>query len=453
MTHPYDVLEEIRKTSGNNAKMDMLRKYENDVVLCRILYYMYNPFHQYYIRKIPKYERSYNASTFTWDQIFSILNEFRLREVTGNAAIEKLSHLLSYIHYKDASLVELILKKDSKTGLSTTFINRVLPNLIPKFEVMLADANVNIGNLFSKYDFLFQQKKSDGKRMIVTVENRDEITFLARSGKSIDHMINHDLLVNGIKTLFNKLWDTKYSKGFVLDGEVIMKDENGKDYNRKYSNGRIMRKELPLEEIRRFHYEVWDIVPLNDFVNNTNEVPYETRFYDLLDAFKLGYSNMSVIETFTPTSLEEVMEINTKYMQSGYEGSVVKTPDHFYETKRSKSWIKIKNELECDLKVVQFNYGQPGTKYETMLGALVCESSDGKLRTGVGSGFSDELRKILNPKDIVGKIVTVKYNEVIDNKGSDIKSLYLPVFLELRDDKDVADTLVKIIKESKGISK
>jgi hypothetical protein len=43
-----------------------------------------------------------------------------------------------------------------------------------------------------------------------------------------------------------------------------------------------------------------------------------------------------------------------------------------------------------------------------------------------------------------GKIISVKYNERITNKAGD-QSLFLPIFDQLREDKDVADvsTMIK----------
>jgi len=72
------------------------------------------------------------------------------------------------------------------------------------------------------------------------------------------------------------------------------------------------------------------------------------------------------------------------------------------------------------------------------LGALVCESSDGVIRVNVGSGYSDEQRDEYTKK-VIGKIVTVKYNARIKDK-SGVESLFLPVFIELREDKDKAES-------------
>ena len=73
-----------------------------------------------------------------------------------------------------------------------------------------------------------------------------------------------------------------------------------------------------------------------------------------------------------------------------------------------------------------------------MLGAIVCESADGVVKVNVGSGFNDEHRKTLKEKDLLGKIVAVKYNTRIQNK-SGAESLFLPIFVEVREDKTDAD--------------
>ena len=73
------------------------------------------------------------------------------------------------------------------------------------------------------------------------------------------------------------------------------------------------------------------------------------------------------------------------------------------------------------------------------LGAIICESADGIIKVNVGSGFNDEHRKSYKEKDILGKIVSIKYNARIKNKSGE-ESLFLPVFVEIREDKDSADS-------------
>jgi len=62
--------------------------------------------------------------------------------------------------------------------------------------------------------------------------------------------------------------------------------------------------------------------------------------------------------------------------------------------------------------------------------------------TDVGTGLSDDMRKVfwMHKHDMIGKIVTIKANDIINKRGSNTVSCFLPVFLEERLDKTVADS-------------
>jgi DNA ligase-1 len=124
----------------------------------------------------------------------------------------------------------------------------------------------------------------------------------------------------------------------------------------------------------------------------------------------------------------------------GQEGIILKDLSGIWEDKRSKSQIKFKGELECDLRIVGIEEGTG--KYAGMLGAILCESSDGVIKVRVGSSFSDDQRKNLG-KEIIDKIAAIKYNTRIKNKAGE-ESLFLPIILEIRDDKEVADSSKEI---------
>ena len=62
------------------------------------------------------------------------------------------------------------------------------------------------------------------------------------------------------------------------------------------------------------------------------------------------------------------------------------------------------------------------------------------------TGFTDAQRMELweQRHSLRGKIVTVKANDLLSKEGSDKMSLFLPVHLEIRNDKDEADSLERI---------
>jgi len=62
------------------------------------------------------------------------------------------------------------------------------------------------------------------------------------------------------------------------------------------------------------------------------------------------------------------------------------------------------------------------------------------LNVKVGSGFTDEdLKNLsLNPDSLIGKIAAVQYNVTITDKHNN-RSLFLPRFIEIRNDKNTPD--------------
>ena len=427
-------INEIKNTQGTNAKLDLLREYIKDETFQKVLFYTYNPFFNYYVKKIPAF--SSHSTIANIDGMFLLLDDLRCRKFTGNTALEYISSFLARSNEDLVELTKLILDRDLKMGINTSSINKTLPNLIPTFDVMLADAKIDIDNLLTKHDYLYVQKKSDGKRCI-TMHSDGAVTFYARSGKEIENLYDNEPLVNSLNTLRLKL-----GYDYVLDGEVIIINADGTDADRQYSNGLINRKNLPKDESSRFSLVVWDIMPHSEFLLDNSTLPYVDRLYILNRYIKDQYSNLNMIETHKASTTKSINDITNRFIDSGFEGSIVKTPDHLYTRKRSKCWIKFKKILEADLRVTNFVYGTPGTKYETMLGALELESEDGLVKVGVGSGFTDADRSTITP-DIIGSIVTVQYNQLIENKNGGT-SLYLPRFIEIRTDKDAADNLNKI---------
>lgn len=432
-----DYILDIQRTQGTNAKLELLKAAMLDDNFRKVLYYAYNPFYNYYIRKIPAVNAEHYSVTNTINSMFILLDNLRDRIFTGNLAIDLVGEFIKGSDAKLAEVLILILGRDLKMGVNTTSINKVYPGLIPTFDVMLAESKVDIDKVFTSYDELYVQKKSDGKRCIVTYSD-GVIKFFARSGKEMDNLYTHDTLIRSLHEVRSFLtWD------YMLDGEMIIINEDGTDADRQYSNGLINRKNLDKASVGRFTFVVWDILPYEEFISGTCTRQYVDRLSILnLIIDKSNYSNLKVIETYSATDSIEVHKITHKFISKGFEGSIVKTPDHYYERRRSKSWIKFKQVLEADLRVVGFVYGTKGTKYESMLGALELESQDGLVKVSVGSGFTDSDRNFIT-KDIIGSIITVQYNQLIENKNGGT-SLYLPVFIEIREDKVVADDLYKI---------
>ena len=187
------------------------------------------------------------------------------------------------------------------------------------------------------------------------------------------------------------------------------------------------------------HATVWDLIPYVQFIDGYCGSPYSKRYSTLQAIVAKQKSDGKKIWNVTSTmvqTLEEAQEIFQGYLAEGFEGIILKDGAGVWEDKRAKHQIKFKGELECDLKIVGLEEGNG--KYAGMLGAILCESADGVVQVRVGSGFNDEHRKNLG-EEILDKIVAVKYNMRIKNKLGE-ESLFLPIFVEIRNDKEVADS-------------
>ena len=170
-------------------------------------------------------------------------------------------------------------------------------------------------------------------------------------------------------------------------------------------------------------------------------ISYGTRFNSLNTLInKIEPEKVSTVQSWEVENYETAKALFEELLQRGEEGIILKDKAGIWENKRSKTQIKFKGELECDLKIVGIEEGTG--KYEGMLGAIQCESADGVIKVSVGSGFTDYQRKTLGT-EIIGKVAAVKYNMRIKNKAGE-ESLFLPIVLEVRFDKDEADDSTQI---------
>ena len=417
----YDILEDLAANPSRNYKIELLRKHENNRALREVVRLALDPFTQFYIRKIHKYEAKGSGCLMAaMDRLF----ELSSRIVTGNAAIEHLTQVLESLSPKNAKVLERIIAKDLSCGVSTATANDVWMGLILDYPCMLASQYEQ--KLIDKIVWpAFVQLKLDGMRFNAVVRD-GKVEFKSRNGKTID-------LLGNLEAEFAQM------AGFndcVFDGELIVVDaEYGNILNRQTGNGilnKALKGTISAAEAAMVRATVWDYIPYMYFVSGECPTPYRARFAQLVDLPE----KVSLVPNFVVENIEEAQAKFKEYYDQGEEGIILKDIHAPWEDKRSKALIKFKGELECDLKVVGFEEGTG--KYVGKLGALICESEDGIIKTKVGSGFNDEDRETIKAEDVVGKVVAIKYNSRIRSKHED-ESLFLPIFVEIREDKDQAD--------------
>ena len=425
---------ELAATNSRLEKEAILQKHHANDTLKRVLFLALDPYTQFYIRKIPTYipdTSPTHRSTMMLEGALDNLQKIIQRDVTGNAAINHLKIILESVQADDAKVIERIIEKDLKCGVSEATVNKIFPNLIPTYPVMLASGFDE--KIMHKMTYpAYVQLKLDGMRFNAIVQN-GKVDFRSRNGKSIDLLGN---LEEEFLALAGEL-------PVVFDGELIVRERSGNIMNRQKGNGilnKAVKGTISAKEADMVEAVVWDLILLQDFKQGESKFPYETRF-EMLQNLDMP-PKVSLIENIEVASEDEAHHLFEEYFSKGEEGIILKDITKGWEDKRVKHQVKFKGELECDMMCVDW---QEGTgKNVGKLGALVLESSDKLVKVNVGSGFTDEQRDKYTKKNTVGKIVAVKYNAKIQDKKTGEFSLFLPVFIELREDKDVADSLLSI---------
>ena len=293
-----------------------------------------------------------------------------------------------------------------------------------KIPVMLVSPNKEIGRIQFP---CFAQTKMDGMRGVIVKRDGRVIVF-SRNGNTMTKLDRHfEAVLSGIDNV-------------VLDGELTVVDEEGNMLDRKTGNGILNKTVVETvsdEEVARVRFTAWDLIDVCDFDKGVDKRTGVERLSRLraIPANPL----FEVVQTFEIADLEEAQELFRTQLAKGEEGIILKNNDHPWEDKRSKQCVKMKEVIEMDLKIVGFAEGTG--KASGMTGAIQVENDDGSIKSNVGTGLDDATRIDIwaRQEELIGTIVTVKCNGVISRKGADSKSLFLPVFVELRLDKTESD--------------
>jgi hypothetical protein len=434
----FDIIQELKNEPSKNAKIEILRGEIDNELLKKVIVATYSPYIQYYIRKIPDYVPD-RVGTLSLDHALDSLSQLTERKVTGNAAQTYLVKLLENVNQYDAEVLVRVVKKSLDCGMTESTANKVWPKLVPTYPCLLAKS-VDEKTIKRMTWPAYSQLKADGMRINAHVDADGNVTLRGRSGKTVDLLGSLDAEILELAK------GTPYIE-LMFDGELVVMEDDGTIMDRKKGNGIInkaIRGKISQAEADRVCIRVWDVITNEAFRAEIDTTPYSTRFELVKNAVATFSSpRVGLIETIEVADIGAAQKHFKQMLKRGEEGTLLKSKDHAWEDKRSYGLLKFKAIKDADLKVVDW---QEGTgKYAGKLGALVCQSSDGKVEVSIGSGFSDAQREEFTRESTIDKIVEILYNERISDKSRPgVDSLFLPRFVELREDKDVANSSKEI---------
>jgi DNA ligase-1 len=434
---PWQLIAKLEATSGRKDKEALIEKHA-DEDFWQGARYTYDALITFGVKKVPEMPKRVYAvkpQGIKWTEFQALAVSLYQRKLTGHAARDAIEALMNRSFPEQwNNWYRRILRKDFKCGVTDTTINTVYKRLhkkdiVPTFSCQLAsDGTDEEGNLLP---IVAGEKiidiKIDGVRVLTVVYPNGSVSQFSRNGKEL---LNFTL----IKEQFESI-ATGIKEPFVFDGEV--KSASFQDLMKQVRRKTNVQADDSV-------LNLFDMIPLRDFMIGTYNVPQKSRRIALqmwFDRVGEGLPNVSVlgyqiVDFDTKEGQKQFSNINSEALAHKYEGIMLKDPEAPYTCKRSKSWLKVKPFIEVTLKVVGVEEGKPGTKNVGKLGALVCEGVDfGKhIRVNVGGGLSDELREEVwaDPKSAIGQLVEVHADAITKSKDSVTWSLRFPRFKTFR---------------------
>jgi len=452
-------VDELNKNNSRNYKISVLEKYRDDMDIKYYLNFIFNPFiitgisdkklarrvetdystEITAVNDILNYAQAHNTgSDADLSIIFSsrdtLFEEFNLNVfLEEDVSEQEFGDIIASLY----DLFDKILTKNVQLGIDAKTINKVIPNLIPTFNVMLANKYFDDPEFVEGKHFALTTK-IDGMRCIMLKESGN-VTFWSRQGQPIEGLI--DLEAEAKEYLPDDI---------MLDGELIAK---GADLDEAY---KTTMKRARTKEVEKHGLQmlVFDTMPAKDFEKQYCDIPYKTRRALMMNiltiarftcgVFGAAETNQHQFEYFKVLPVlyrgedtSKILEFLEKETSKGEEGIMINIWDALYDFKRSNNLLKVKKFNSCDLQVIGFQEGTNSN--QGTLGALLVRYKDGNV-VKVGSGYSKELRNEIwnNQKDWLGAIIEVQYFEETENDNGG-KSVRFPVFKDRRFDKDTPD--------------
>ena len=402
-------VDEMKATSSLIEKKVIIDSVKNDEFITNALNYTYDPYKKYYVTsKTCKKNHVLLGHSNTYGSIFTLLDDLLDRVCTGHEAIANVNRfILENKQYED--LIFSIIDRNLEIRASDSVINKVIPDLIPTFDVALATKYEPKFCNFENEVWL-ASRKLDGVRCIIRKEG-DVVTAYSRQG-------------NEFTTLQKVLDDVADMDGnFVLDGEICLMDENGNEDFQGIMK-QIKRKNHTIENPK---YIIFDCLTLEEFDTKESDTKLSNR---LIRLSLHQYDTLSILDQIKIDNEQQLSEMIADADFNGYEGVMLRK-DVGYEGKRSKNLLKCKKFFDAEYEVLDIEFDshrviREGKEVVIPMLANVWIEHKG-YRVAVGSGWNQEqrIRYQASPEQLIGKTITVQYFEETKNQKGEL-SLRFP---------------------------
>ena len=432
-------LESIAATASTIGKQELIAKYAKDSLFCTVVELALDPYRRFKmsgnIKLTPEPEQPLESFVGT-GKIIERLCEFSAKASLTKEDKRQFADLVRAGGLSAVDVVNRILNKDLCCGASVLTFRKASNRFVslPVHHPMKGgdDLQKFLKHAGSRLNICWSYKL-DGTRTWAIVDwYTKKVTYLSSNGHELQNFrVFDERLIQVAQEISEKGSDGVWRRLF-FDGEVV--NVQG-DFSKHMSQFRRL-KEM---DASGFRFRIFDMLLNMELYNTPNALSgalfvrdFHTRYMALQSAESLPLWLPGDTDSLCSLLEHQTLSDSPKRLariavdKHGLEGIMLKTWNHEYQCKRSSDWCKIKFFHTEDLPVVATIEGTG--KYKGCLGALVVERNG--IRIEVGSGYTDAERKEFwsNPP----RCIEVKYQDSLVSG-----SLRFPVFVRVRDDKEV----------------
>ena len=409
-------VDDMRATSSSLEKIKIIKKQSS--LLHKVLKYTYDPFIQFNLKSITVLKNSHISPKYGYDDAFDLLDALHKRTITGHEAIAHVYGFLEKLDNNEKDLIACVLDKDLKIRTGVKVINKAVPNLIPEFNVALAqNYEPKLASFGEGYgETWYASRKLDGVRCLAVTDTEGKCTLYSRMGKEF--------------TTLNKIKYAIEATGiinYVFDGEICLLDKDG---NEDFQG---VMKELRRKnhQIENPTFMIFDMIHKTEFDKGKSTDILSERLQTLRTWLGPRYDTKETLRYLDQAAITDERHFDMwgqMANDNNWEGFMLRK-DTEYEGKRSKNLLKVKTFYDAEYEVLGWDVDthevvrDGKSESMTMLSQVWIEHKGYMVK--VGSGFTQDQRLQYMDGSIVGKTITVQYFEETNNDKGGI-SLRFP---------------------------
>lgn len=427
LQHFNEFVKEITSSNSRKYKQDVLQKYKDDPIIQRYLKIAFDPYVRYGLNYAKLTKEVRVGDTWCAPTVFDLFDYLKVHNTGRDYDVAVCQLARDWLAGEDCGARNLLVSlicKDLVIGCDAKTINSVMPDLIPTFNVQLANKYFDKPEYVEGKDFAITTK-IDGGRIIALKEN-GQVSFYTRAGQRYEGLVDLE------QEMLEKL-----PEGLCLDGEITIFDNKGIPSKEAYKRAmKITRSDGEKHGLKMI---VFDAMLAEEFRAQKCDRVWEERRRAL--NFIFGPRDLTYFELlpvlYEGKDTSKITKLLDEAIANQEEGIMINIALAPYEFKRTNFLLKVKKMSTLDLEIVGYEEGSG--RLAGTLGAIHVRYKNGNI-VKVGSGFSDELRALiwLEPSDFVGKIAEISYFEETTNTSGGV-SLRFPIFKDFRPDKTEAD--------------